>query len=657
MEKPTSSEKPDQIEVDCINALAGAAEVKNRVLSGLALGYPSIESSAYLIKCRVKEHSSLVEKVQNKRECGNPDYSAKDATDIVGLRLLALFRGDLPTLVNNLLNFLRAGQSDDFSLFVGNNLADACSEIIVYTAADPGDQVDQMVFDIFRKKGIRIQGDASQDAQDESKIIVKVVRKESRYSSIHLIVWCRNLISKQEKHKIPMEIQIRTSLEDVWGEIHHGLSYKNKSLHNNDAAREFIDSAEEHLINLKAQLDICARTADLISKQMSYAGPAAGRSTAQVSAFSVNLDTLLNLPLPEECKGKVADAAERVKHLFGRLKKDDDFGSESEISQISNDFAKCGEDFEDVMNSICEQGAGLISQREKCAYYLLMEAALCYYWAGRVLVAISDTSSRMMTAEEASSYYSKSISLYNRVSSEIQRSKDAILAYRMATVLSAQGHEDIALEKFREAVGYLQKYEQENLTENHFLRIRIPRQLGIAIWEEAERFRLKGEAIGATDFLVSRRRNLYLEAIEVTHPLLDNDIGLDPDSIELEPEGLNREMLMTANNVLDYSLCYLRSGGSISTLEKHGLGLSKLKRFVDALEGPEGIESVRVPVWADTLRAAKMELLDDIEGACVAARRVQEMLTKNREKWVIEYDERIVDEMLEDAKKTLDKAH
>ena len=77
----------NQNEIECIYALAGASEVRNRLLSGLALGYPSVEDTAYLIKCRVKDHARLVGKVQNRQEKGKPDYSAKDVTDIIGLIL------------------------------------------------------------------------------------------------------------------------------------------------------------------------------------------------------------------------------------------------------------------------------------------------------------------------------------------------------------------------------------------------------------------------------------------------------------------------------------------------------------------------------------------------------------------------------------------
>jgi len=51
-------------------------------------------------------------------------------------------------------------------------------------------------------------------------------KNEARYKSIHYIVYYSLL-----KNPLPIEIQLRTLFQDVWGELEHSLSYKQGSIH------------------------------------------------------------------------------------------------------------------------------------------------------------------------------------------------------------------------------------------------------------------------------------------------------------------------------------------------------------------------------------------------------------------------------------------
>ena len=642
-------DKQGELEVSCINALAGASEVRTRVLSGLLLGHPSIDKSAYLTKCRVKDHSSLVKKVLDRRKNGKPTYDPTDARDIVGLRLLTLYRRDLPKLVSHFLNFIEAGLRDDLSLFAGRELKNSVEEVIIYTTAPVGDQVDNLIIDQFISRGFSVSNDGEDEG--EETLEVRVERKQSRYSSIHIILWCRNQISGEVKHRIPMEVQIRTSLEDAWGEIDH-WRYKAESMAEGEGDNLHLDSAKDQLKTLKTQLDACAESADTIAKQIEYATPAKFRTTANVSARSVNMGTLVDLSLGEDRKEKLVGLSDAVKEAFRQFSSGE-FGTESGSGQeLADDFARIGESFSKLATEVAGDQKLEASEKTVGLYYLRMEAALSFYWAGRVL---GSNNSEAGLAEKADQYLSTSLAIYNELALDKKYAHDAILAYRIANVLTAQNQDELALVKLREAVSDLKEHPQDNLQEDHFLRVRIPRQLGVAYWEEAESLRIKAAGLQLEDHFIERRRTLYLDALRVTAPLLNVESAASESDMDLGAEERAEEKLKTSNNVLDYALCYLRAGGSLDVLETFQITQEKLLEFASLLEGEDGLDGLQIPVWGDTLRAAYEELFDDQEKATAAATATKKLIENNRKTFEALHGERIVQEMIEDADATLSR--
>lgn len=639
------------LELACLNALAGASEVRSRVLSGLMLGHPSIDKTAYLTKCRVKEHESLVKKVIDRRENGKPEYKPTDVRDIVGLRLLTLYRRDLPKLVSQFLSFVEAGLRDDFSLFSGDELLNAIEEIIIYTTAPEGDTVDSLLIDQFISRGIPTEIESGETGPLEG-LHVKILRKESQYSSIHIILWCRNLISGQQKHKVPMEVQIRTSLEDVWGEIDHGLSYKNETVEENGLGKSHIESAREQLITLKKQLDLCGASADTIAKQMEYATPLKLKATANVSARSVNLGTLVDLPVGAVRKSELATLTERVQTLFRDFSTGEFDDNKTGTTEIANDFADVGAKLDAMARDVASDGSLRDHERVYGLYYLQMEAALSFYWAGRLIGA---SESNGDPAERADSFFSRSLSIYNKLALDPKYAHDAILAYRIANVLTAQNQGELALVKLREATNELTAHPQPNLRDDHFLRVRIPRELGVAYWEMAESLRVKAAKLGLEDHFIERRRGLYLDAIKVTAALLEVPAASADAGLDMGAEESADEKLKTANNVLEYALCFLRAGGTLDVLEKFSINKALLKKFVSLIEGEHGLDQLQIPVWGDTLRAAYEELLEDHDKAKKAANATIQLIESKKQTFNALHGERIVAEMIDDAKRTLSK--
>lgn len=85
------------------DALKLAHDGKDAVLRLVAaISQSEVSSSCYAFKSRIKPDEKLVEKVNRKRKA-KPEYKLTDITDVIGLRLVTLFRRDMPDVLNNVL--------------------------------------------------------------------------------------------------------------------------------------------------------------------------------------------------------------------------------------------------------------------------------------------------------------------------------------------------------------------------------------------------------------------------------------------------------------------------------------------------------------------------------------------------------------------------
>ena len=139
------------------------------------------------------------------------------------------------------------------------------------------------------------------------------------------------------------------------------------------------------------------------------------------------------------------------------------------------------------------------------------------------------------------------------------------------------------------------------------MQVRIPIQLGIAIWEEGEQIRKKGLEFQIPTFMLEKRRECYARAFEVTQRVYGKEVeqGLDSQSRTTE-----RETKHTANNLLDYALCYWRTDEDGADMEafrdkfdKAGLPEEWAKELVTKVIG-DGVETIEFPNLADTVREA-----------------------------------------------------
>lgn len=128
-----TDEERRRIHKDAKDVIENADSVREALLVWINQGHQDLASKAYAIKSRVKDENSLVRKVVYKIEQENrPRYTAYSATDIVGLRLLALNNDRLPTLVEAFVTFVSACQARNLNLFAGKQPYEAFKEIKLY---------------------------------------------------------------------------------------------------------------------------------------------------------------------------------------------------------------------------------------------------------------------------------------------------------------------------------------------------------------------------------------------------------------------------------------------------------------------------------------------------------------------------------------------
>lgn len=217
-----------------MDALRGADSVKQRLVLEMNTGTPSISDLAYAVKVRVKEDFKIVEKVERKRRGDKPDYSVSSLRDLDGLRIVTLYRLDTLDILPILLERIENGSRESDGVFSSKGI----EEVIIYSTNPTGDAQDLpgRVRALCYAFGLTGK--------------TKVEQTPQNYTSIHIVAWCRGKY-RGKYRDIPVEIQVRTAFEDVWGEIDHSLKYKRSgeghALDHAEASRLELNQAQGHV--------------------------------------------------------------------------------------------------------------------------------------------------------------------------------------------------------------------------------------------------------------------------------------------------------------------------------------------------------------------------------------------------------------------------
>lgn len=222
-------------------------EYEKQVLN--AVSSCGIASLCYAYKSRVKSEAKLVEKVQRK-ELEKPGYKLESITDVIGLRLITLFRNEIPKVLNEVLMLIQHKKDLKPNPFEINRL----EEVIIYTTAPSHDPVLTELQVVLSDHGVTSHVAQSKEGYSSVHIVSRIVQEARLKSSA----------SDEVSHKLPVEIQIRSVFEDAWGEIDHRFGYTVRAGKANSNVLYNSSLVQPHLKVLKQFTDACAEYADTI---------------------------------------------------------------------------------------------------------------------------------------------------------------------------------------------------------------------------------------------------------------------------------------------------------------------------------------------------------------------------------------------------------
>jgi ppGpp synthetase/RelA/SpoT-type nucleotidyltranferase len=560
------------LDLHTMDALRGADDVRRRLLLEMSTGTPAISDLAYAVKVRVKEDFKVVEKVRRKRKGGKPEYSVAELRDLVGLRIVTLYRLDALEILPILLERIETSSHEPDSVFSRRGI----EEIIIYSTNPAGDAQDLpgRVEALCQALGLSDRTETKQTPQN--------------YTSIHIVVWCRGKY-RGAYRDVPVEIQVRTAFEDVWGEIDHSLKYKREAESETEtldrAAASRLELTEAHLNVMKTLIDGLAQYSDQIKLQME--GDKRIRATSsrrsEQAVDRLPLITGLN-PTALHLTQTVITAAQEA--IDGATST----GRTPRRLRVAGDLIRAVKKVRDLKLPK--------NHENEILYVLEMERALLLFEIGNDLRGAGGNANLV----EASRIYATMGDLFpDRVAP----------LYRIARTLDELGDKIAAIAKYQAAVDALCK---SDLAADHWLRGAAPRLLGFAIWEKA------------------------IGPLRTTNDAAEREAALKQvlKAICLTKDGLNAvqhdelESVKSRNNLLYFILDYREHGGSSSELDKNGLADADISNLLVDLEASAADDISR---W-DTIRHAHVRLGDD-GAALAAARKVLAILEspQRQERW------------------------
>lgn len=521
----------------------------------------------YAIRSRVKPVKAIIEKVRRKRKEGKSDYRPEDITDIVGIRIVTLFREDVIDALKIFLRLIRH-QGSAVSPFAKNGL----KEGIIYTSAPAGDPEAILsrlrgVFDTFEFP----LSDAA------------VCQVPTGYSSVHLVAFCK--VNEDGNAKsVPVEIQIRTVFEDAWGEIDHKLRYSiNRGRH--IESETLIENWQPHLNVLKSFADGCGQYAGIIKSQAIDARPRRdGSPMVPVDSAEEALKRLSGFPTEVRAAFEAAYAARNAATK----------PAEASDALVKKRFEEAAELFalaQKTANAQDFTSPEEKAERETAIFFASMERAFC------------------LLSTEKKSAIDEAINIYS--SAQDFSPNSSVVYYRYGQALAKLDEFDSAIAKYEKALSLLaaDKY----IPVKHWIRQTLPLRLGYAIWR-------KSLACNSTNGDGNQERLCLLKrAFDITAAAADGDERTHADGSVKLPA------IRIANNALFYAVEYMSFIGSLDgdqiNLSDIGPHLELLERSVDL-----GTASLKQLSWIDTL-CRTYSLTGDTEKAVLAAERIEHLLS------------------------------
>src|SRR5205085_5476683 len=358
---------------------------------------------------------------------------------------------------------------------------------------------------------------------------LEVENKPSNYTSIHIVAWARGKYSSKYR-TVPVEIQIRTAFEDVWGEIEHGLKYKPKGPAVDEDEEELQRSTITPHVNVLATLiDGMAQYSDQIKIQIDSPKERRVRSIRSRLAEKP-LERLIGTDgIPVELMELVRDAVGHSRMCF-------DEAAQTDYPMARHVAAKrrASDDLATVASRVRQSTDVEEDKKREVLYVLDMERALLLFEYGNGLAGRSGNGALV----EASR-------IYSRVESEFPNR--GAVQYRLAKVLDALGDSKAAQYKLEQLVANMDKTD---LHSSHWVRAAARRYLGVLYWEEGRQRGVANDGPEETGW-PAESRELFGKAYALTKPILKMSVegAADPN----ETLGIS-ESEKAVNNLLYYAV-------------------------------------------------------------------------------------------------------
>lgn len=461
-----NSEQPNNIESDLETdkVLAYKLEIAGRDAAGSilsAVGSSGASNHSYAVKLRVKKADDLVEKkarkiLEKKDHNSKFDYKIQSITDVIGLRVVTLFKSELAAVVRELLLLIHSENSPFKTGHV--------EEAIIYAVDEDFSSAAGKIERVFVESGI-----------DKRQVLRR--KSVTGYSSIHLITRIGGEITTEEHsaltgYEIPVEIQVRTVFEDAWGEIDHAFNYSTKRIstgRKKPKPKKKLSDAEQrsianHLRTLKHFTDSCAVYADAIQQDFEQVWPATLRNIVQIDEDIETLERLTNVGVDSE----LIQIFKTIGEEYQPSHHDNQIGFDSDPNILA------AEAYAELAKKTVDHYSEDSYVRKEFLYFVRMNEAL----------------SRMRT--RARSEVVKALELYSNLVDEFP--KRPTPAYRIAMANRELENNDEAVELFDKAVKLFsitvnlpsdERTEHLMESEAHILNFFIPKGYGYAWWQKS----------------------------------------------------------------------------------------------------------------------------------------------------------------------------
>lgn len=163
-----------------------------------------IRGACYAIESKV--NLSVIQKVESRR-ASKISYGPQHLVDALTVRLITLYQSGIEEVVSRLLGEIKEPSSDDSPF-----LPDRRVEVDIFTSRPDADPLSVVasVQDVLQSCGLPV---------------VSRVQSRIGYSSVELVTTCRTGLDESGLQELPVRFQVRSAVEEIWGEIDRRLRY------------------------------------------------------------------------------------------------------------------------------------------------------------------------------------------------------------------------------------------------------------------------------------------------------------------------------------------------------------------------------------------------------------------------------------------------